>query len=104
MLHAADLAARHNRLAEADDMLQRAKTRSHAQAWLRTAANIALYRGDHATALVHWRAVAEAEPMAIDAHRTLGSLLADSGDRDGALAYLRAVAQRFPLNYPIQQL
>jgi len=44
----------------------------------RIAAGLALYRGDGEAALEHWRAVADAEPLAVDAHGNIARLLSQT--------------------------
>lgn len=104
LLFAADALARRGRLSEADEKLAAARDRSPAAAWRRVAADVARYRGDLRAALALWRETADAEPLAVDAQRRVVHLLAETGGPAEALAYAQDVCDRFPHNYPLQQL
>ncbi len=104
LLFAADAFSRHGRAERAEALLAQAKGRSHARAWLRTAADIAAQRGEHRQALALWRQVAEAEPLALDAHRALARLLAEIEGPPAALSHLEHICERFPHHFGLHQL
>ena len=72
--------------------------------WLRTAAGIANLRGEPRKALQLWRQIVVVEPLALDAHRYIALLLAETEGHAAALAHLREFAGRFEHNYEIQKL
>ncbi|HSZ57878.1 MAG TPA: tetratricopeptide repeat protein [Tepidisphaeraceae bacterium] len=104
MLLAADALARHGRFDAAQQRLEASQSHCSTSAWNRTAADIALYRGDSQRALALWRQVIEAEPLAMDAHGRIARLLSEADSPAAAVAHLDAACERFPHNYPLLQL
>ncbi len=104
VLFAAEAHARHGKYDQAAELLSRAESISHSTLWLRTAAAIASYRGDLAAALSFGRRILEIEPLAIDTHRQVAQLLAETESREAAIAHLREVSARFPYNYALHQI
>ncbi len=101
---AASQHARHGKVDRALELLAAAKGKAREATWLRTAAGIAAIRGEARQALELWRQIVSAEPLALDAHRQIAMLLAETEGRAAALTHLRAFAARFEHNYAMQQL
>lgn len=104
LLFAAEAHARHGDGERAAPLLAAAEGKCGRIAWLRTAAELALLRGELAAALPLQRQVAEAEPLAVEAHRAVAQRLAESESQGAALAYLAQITERFPHHYGLQQL
>jgi tetratricopeptide (TPR) repeat protein len=104
LLSAADLYGRYGRKARADELLRQAADASHRTSWLRTAAYLAIYRGDQAAALGYARQVVEAEPLARDANDLVAQLLADLAGDQAAIQHLRGAVERFPRSYALRVL
>ncbi len=104
LLFAADAFARQGDFATASSLLAKAEGNAPRSGWLRTAAAIAVYRGELNAALTLWRQVDEAEPMAPDVSRNVAQRLAETAKPEAAIEYLRQKADRFPHNYALHQL
>lgn len=104
LLYAADAWARHGDPARAAALLAAAASRAARAAWLRTAANLADYRCDLGEALGLWRQLLAEEPLALDAHRSVTRLLAETESRAAALAHLRETCARFAHHVPLHRL
>ena len=104
LLFAADAQARHGNFETATSLLDDADGKSQRSAWLRTAAAIASYRGEPNSALLCWRQVVDAEPLAIDANRAVAQLLSETDGPEAALEFLGQATARFPHNYALHQL
>jgi len=103
-LYAADFHVRYGKADDAATLLEQARSVSRKVDWLRMAAQLAAYDGDFPTALGHWRAVVDAEPLAIDAIRSAADLLEKTEGPAAARAYLRELTGRFPHHYALNQL
>ncbi|MHC4615021.1 MAG: tetratricopeptide repeat protein [Planctomycetota bacterium] len=101
MLHAARVMGNVGEVRRAEELLARAENRSPRQAWLRTAAQLAFRGGQFEQALSYWREVLAIEPLAVDAHGQVATLLADTGGRDAAIRYLENALERFPHFQPL---
>ncbi|TAJ17750.1 MAG: tetratricopeptide repeat protein [Planctomycetota bacterium] len=104
LLYAADAYARHGEPARAAALLAAAAPRASRAAWLRTAANLADYRCDLREALELWQKLLAEEPLAMDAHRAVARLLAETKDQAAALAHLREACSRFSHHIPLHRL
>jgi cellulose synthase operon protein C len=104
LLNAADAFARNGDFDEAAQLIARAEGKAARTEILRAAAAIAAYRGDLPTALAEWRRVAEAEPLAADANRSVARLLAETEGREAAVAFLRRAVARFPHSVALHQI
>ncbi|MBC8355854.1 MAG: C39 family peptidase [Planctomycetes bacterium] len=102
LLFAADFFGRYNLLDRADKLLADAKEVSHRVAWLRTAAHLASYRGDHPAALDTWKQVLAAEPLARDAHDAVASISAMLDGPQAAIAHLRSAVENNPKSYSLR--
>ncbi|MCP4039695.1 MAG: tetratricopeptide repeat protein, partial [bacterium] len=102
-LFAADLFVRCMKQDRADEQLQQARGRTHSARWLRTAAYMALFRGELQTGLDYWRQVHEAEPLAPDANDMVATLLADVEGREAAVEFVRAAVEQYPHSYSLRQ-
>ncbi len=91
-------------LARAEEMFQEARDKSPPGSWLRTAARMAACDGRLDDALESWMQVLRIQPLAIDAHRAMAQLLAETQGRAAALEHLRQAAERFPHLYPLHEL
>jgi tetratricopeptide (TPR) repeat protein len=103
LLYAADFHARYGQHDSARQLLERARSLAHRQAWLRTAADLARMRGELRESLGHWRQVVADQPLAVDAHAACAARIDEVEGRSAAVAHLRSAARRFPHNYAIQQ-
>jgi tetratricopeptide (TPR) repeat protein len=104
LLFAAEAHGRHGDGERAAALLTVAQGKCGRTAWLRTAAELALLRGDLAAALRLQRQVAEAEPLSVEAHRAVVQRLAETESKAAALAYLEQITERFPHHYGLHQL
>ncbi len=104
LLLAANANARHGRLQQADEYMDKARGVCPQREWLRVAADIVLYKGDPREALTLWRKIVDAEPLAMDAQRRVTELLAQSVGNSEAESYLDAQCEKFPHHYPLLQL
>jgi tetratricopeptide (TPR) repeat protein len=104
LLLAANANARHGRLQQADGFMAQARGVCAEREWLRVAADIVLYKGDPREALGLWKKIAAVEPLAMDAHRRVTELLAQSEGMGAAESYLDGLCEKFPHHYPILQL
>ncbi len=104
MLYAARARANHGEMEEATELLDSAKGRSVRTIWLRTAAHLALLQGRHTDSLEMWQEVVKVEPLAMDAHREIAILLAETGLREESLNHLQRTCERFPYHYGLHQL
>jgi tetratricopeptide (TPR) repeat protein len=102
--YAAEEYARWNRNAEAAACLKNAEGKSHRTAWLRSAAAIASYASQPAEALKLWREVLALEPLAVDAHRAVAQLLAETEGRAAALDHLAKVCAERPHSCALHQV
>src|SRR5205823_2437864 len=103
-LAAADAHSRYGDFARADGHLAAADGKTQRTAWLRTAAEMALHRGDLAAALSLRREVVATEPLDVEGHRSVAELIAATESRAAAVAFLRESAVRFPHHYRLNQL
>ncbi len=104
VLFAADAYARHGDPARASSLLAAAEKRTTPAEWLRSSARIADYTSRLHESLACWRRVLEEEPLALDAHRSVTRLLAETVNRAAALAHLQATCERFSHHVPLHQL
>ena len=88
LLFAADLwlSCSQEHMPRAAALVEQARDKAPRQAWLRTAARIAHTDGRHADALALWREALALQPLAIDAHRAVARLLAETAGTAAALA------------------
>lgn len=103
-LFSARALARWGRLEPAERLLESARDRAPEIAVLRTAAEIAGLRTDATEALSLWRRVLELDPLAMDAHRAVASLLAETAGIPAAVGHLAAASARFPHHYALYQV
>ena len=104
MLFTAEMRAAFGESKTAQSLLKAAKEKVRPTAWLRSAAHLEGLQGNLHEALAHWRAVAAAEPLALDAHRAIALRLAETESRAAALTYLEELSERHPRHYGILQL
>ncbi|MBC8870396.1 MAG: tetratricopeptide repeat protein [Planctomycetes bacterium] len=91
-------------MAKAEDALERAKGKTPEGEWLRTAARLASSDGRLTDALAHWQEILHQQPLAIDAHRAVTHLLAETQGTPETLAHLEQAADRFPHHHPLHEL
>jgi tetratricopeptide (TPR) repeat protein len=103
-LYAAEMYGSWGKTERAAELLEAAKGQTQHASWLRTAASLAAMRGDRPAALELWRQVLDAEPLAVDAHRNVVLLLAETQGRAAALEHLRQTCERFPHHFGLHQL
>ena len=96
--------AQHGKLERAEELLAAAKGRVRETTWLRTAAAIADLRGQRGESLELRQQIVRIEPLALDAHRRIAQLLAETEGRAAAMAHLRQLVDQFEHNYAIHQL
>ncbi len=104
LLYAAQSRAAYGEDARGAELLNAAKGRCRRTSWLRAAAQLALLRTDRAEALRLWREVLEVEPLALDAHREVALLLAETEGRAAGSDHLRRTCERFPYHYGLHQI
>lgn len=103
LLFAAQAHGRLGRFGQARELLEAGRGKTPPTTWLRTAAELAGIRGEPAEALELWRRVVETEPLALDAHRAIARLLAETGGPGAAPAYFAETGERFPHHYGLHQ-
>jgi cellulose synthase operon protein C len=104
LLFAANSYARFGEAKRAQSLLEAARGRTRQVNWLRAAATLADLRGDNPSALELWRQITDEEPLALDAHRSMALLLAETKGRPKALEYLEQVCSRFPHHLALHKL
>lgn len=104
MLVAADAFARFSNYARSDSLLEAAKEKTQRTHWLRLVASVAALRSDFAVALDYWKPVLAIEPLAVDAHAAVASLLAETEGRAAARKHIEEICARFPQNFALHQL
>ncbi len=102
LLFAAEMHASCAQEARAGELLEAARSVAHPHQWLRTAAELARRRGELETARRYWCQLVEAEPLALDAQRTLARLLFETQGTDAAAEHLQGVVGRFPHSYGLR--
>jgi tetratricopeptide (TPR) repeat protein len=91
-------------LARAADHLERARGKSPDAVWRRSAAALAVHRGDLAGALALRRQLVEDDPLDIASQHAYVGLLARTGAHDAARSHVIEVCARFPFHIPLAQL
>lgn len=106
LLFAADanLVCTTENMGRAEELMEQAKGKTPEGEWLRTAARLASADGRLTEALTHWQEVLRLQPLAIDAHRAVTHLLAETQDTSEALAHMEQAADRFPHHHPLHEL
>ncbi len=103
LLFASGAFARFGEYGKASDLLKRAQDKAPRHQVLRSAANLANIRGQLTHALKLWRKVLETEPLAIDAHRAITILLAETSSQEAAVEHLAGACRRFPHSIAIHE-
>ena len=102
-LHRAQQLATWGREAEAEELLVSSDGRAlRPSARSRVLATLAGRRGESAESLAHWRDVLAGEPLAMDAHRAVASLLSEREGAGAGTDHLRRAAAAFPHYQPLQ--
>ena len=91
-------------LQRAETLLEEARGMTSVGASARSAAAIANQKGELQRALDLWRDVLAAEPLAMDAYRSIAFLLSERESRTAALSFLAAACGRFPFYVPLHEL
>lgn len=104
LMRAACLHATPGESAEAERLLNLAKSKTRANDWLRAAAECAENRLDSEAALGLYREILKREPLALDAHNGIARLLARREGNAAAWAYLAAARDQFPHHYGLQRM
>ena len=106
----ADLAAfraetflRYGRIDAARALIREASGPRREAQWLRLDAHLAREEGDRARALALARQAAAMEPLNVQLHRTIASLLDQLQGRSAAIAYLREVCARFDHHWALHE-
>ncbi len=97
-------AARYGREASARELLARSAGRARQVDRRRTEARLDRWTGQPRASLAAWQTVAEAEPLDLDAHRTIAELLMQLDGPEAARAHLRAAVSRDPANVGVWRL
>jgi tetratricopeptide (TPR) repeat protein len=105
-LYAADLLFNSSteHLAKAKALLAKAKEKAPRAQWLRMAAKLQRVEGRMREALALWQEVLALQPLAIDAHRAVARLLAETEGPSEALKHLARAADQHPHLYPLHQM
>jgi tetratricopeptide (TPR) repeat protein len=85
-------------------LLKAARDKVPAASLHRTAANLSELQGDRPRALGSWQDVLALEPLALDAHRAVARLSAETHSRAAALQHLQRICTRFPHHYALHRL
>jgi tetratricopeptide (TPR) repeat protein len=104
LLFRAECHASAGRFGAAETDLTAAKALVAPIAWHKGAARVARIRPDLATAGAHYLEAIKLEPLAMDSHRTLTAVLADTDGRAAARTHLAQACQRFPHYHPLAKL
>jgi cellulose synthase operon protein C len=104
LLYAARAYAGNGKFDRAATLLSEAEDKAPRTSWLRTAADLALCRGELMVALDLWQQVVQVEPLAMDANRSVARLLAETKGYAAALEFLEQACDRFPHSYALHQL
>jgi tetratricopeptide (TPR) repeat protein len=104
LLFAAKAYLSNGNIDRAATLLGEAKDKTPDTIWLRTAAELALYRGELISALELWQQILQAEPLALDVNRSVARLLAETKGEAAALEFLQQACARFPHSYALHQL
>jgi tetratricopeptide (TPR) repeat protein len=97
-------AGRTGRADAAANELAAAEGRVAPAVWRQTAARLAVWRGDHATARRHWGEVIEENPLDAAALAEVARLEAVMAGPEAALAWLAEQGRRYPHFLPLRQL
>lgn len=104
LMYAAQAHARRGQFDRADALMIAASDKTQKTAWLRAEADIAQLRGELRQAFELWRQVLDLEPLAVDAHRAVCQLLAETESTQASRDHARDACVRFPHNYALHQL
>jgi len=106
LLFAADayLSCSTENMPSAETLLRKAEKKCPPREWLRIAARMASSDGRISDALSYWQQVLDIQPMAIDAHRAVTQLLAETKGLAAALEHLEQAVSSFPHYFPLQEL
>ena len=88
----------------AKELLSEFESKAPRGDWLRTAAQLAESDGRRDEALSHWQELLRSQPLAMDAHAAVASLLAEQQGRAAGLAHLEQAVTHFPHYQPLSQL
>ena len=103
-LYAVEIYARHGQFERAAELLNKAQAQTPRNEYLRAAAALAQYRNERQEALQHWLQIAEAEPLATDAHQQVAQLLTETDSPQAAIDYLRERLARYPHSTRLREL
>jgi tetratricopeptide (TPR) repeat protein len=95
-LFACDQYTNGGNLKRAETLLEEARGLTSVGASARSAAAIANQKGELQRALDLWREVLAAEPLAMDAYRSIAFLISERESRTAALSFLANACARFP--------
>jgi tetratricopeptide (TPR) repeat protein len=104
MLFAAEEYGRSGDFGRAWPLLQSSKDKAARASRMRAAATLSNLQGELKDALRLWREVIEIDPLALDAHRAVVRLLAETDSRDAALTYLKQTCTKFPHHFGLYEL
>ncbi|MGF1656955.1 MAG: tetratricopeptide repeat protein [Verrucomicrobiales bacterium] len=104
LLQAADEFARWGKLQRAEELLQRAESKSHPGQWLSAAAAIAMVALKDQEARLHLDALLTQNPLSQSAHRDLAGLIERSEGLEHALEHLKKVVTEFPDHVGLREL
>src|SRR5262245_37885576 len=91
-------------LAKAQGLLAKAREKAPRAQWLRMAAKLQRAEGRMREALALWQEVLALQPLAIDAHRAVARLLAETEGPSEAVKHLAQAAEQHPHLYPLHQM
>lgn len=104
LLFAADVHLRYGRFEAARQYLDQAEPVAKRAAWLRLVARLHREQGQTDRALDCAQQACELEPLHVDGHRLVASLLAQTLGRRAAVQALQQVASRHPHHFELQRL
>ena len=92
LVFAAGAVLRAGQAARARALLERAHGRVKETEWIRVAAELDRLEGARARALERWRGILATEPLSLEVHAAVASLLSETGERAAGREHLRAAA------------
>lgn len=90
--------------AKARELLELCRRNTRPAAWRRAAARLAMGEQDRPQAIELWREVLASEPLAMDAHFSVATLLAETAGTDAVKDHFREATARFPYHFELHQL
>ncbi len=104
LLFAAEVNLRYGKLDRSAELLGKAEPLAKRATWLRLQALLQRDTGEPERAIIHARQACELEPLNLETHRLVASLISQIEGRRAAADDLRSVARRYPHHADLQRL